>query len=605
MEQIKRRLIKLLNSQIRSDQSGQTIVITVIVLTVILISVFVVASGSLDYFHNAQFSVQNMQATNLAEAGIDKAVASLNATAGSYTGESNTSLGAGTFTTKVTPIDSQSMQITSTGYIPNKTKPVAQKTIQIEITKGAGISFVYGMLVGNGGISMGNGSSIQGSIYANGNITGGNNETITGDAYVAGGTQPNPDQESDCVDPNKSDFIFGKTVSGNSQLDVAQSFIPSTTATINKVSLYLKKFGSPSNITVRILADNSGKPNKNSVLATGTLLANQVTFNYGFVDVSFTTNPSLTTGTTYWIVLDTSNDSSNYWGWCSDTLQGYTRGSPMWSPNWQANNPTWNAIAGDLGFKTYMGGVNTQISMSNGSVVKGSVHAHTISGVTVDKDAYYQLISNSTVLGTSNPNSTDPAAVDMPISASNIADWQSQAAVYGTYTGNITGCPSTLGPGKYVGNFTTNSNCTITVKTPIWITGTVSINNSTILKMDSSLGASSGVIIVDGQTTFANGDDLRGTGQSGSYLTLLSTYNSESNGLNAISSGNSSITGILYAPYGIIQLANNATFKEIVGWQINMGQNTILTYDSGLISTFFSSGPGGSFSVVKGTYQAK
>jgi hypothetical protein len=122
--------------------------------------------------------------------------------------------------------------------------------------------------------------------------------------------------------------------------------------------------------------------------------------------------------------------------------------------------------------------------------------------------------------------------------------------------------------------------------------------------MDSSLGSSSGVIIVDGTTTFSNGDDLLGTGEPGSYLTLLSTYNSQNNGIIAINTNNSSITGILYAPFGIISLANNASFKEAVAWQINMGTGSLLTYDSGLISTFFSAGPGGSFSAVKGTYQS-
>ena len=123
--------------------------------------------------------------------------------------------------------------------------------------------------------------------------------------------------------------------------------------------------------------------------------------------------------------------------------------------------------------------------------------------------------------------------------------------------------------------------------------------------MNPSLGDSSGVVIVDGTTTFANSDNILGTGTAGSYLTLLSTYNSQVLGGQAINTGNSSITGILYAPYGSITLANSATFKEAVGWKLTVGNSTVLTYDSGLISTFFSAGPTGSFSLVKGTYQLK
>ena len=164
-------------------------------------------------------------------------------------------------------------------------------------------------------------------------------------------------------------------------------------------------------------------------------------------------------------------------------------------------------------------------------------------------------------------------------------------------------CPTNLGPGEINGSVSFSNNCNITVKTPLWITGNVNFGNATILQMDPSMGASSGVIIVDGLTVFQNGDNLVGTGTAGSYLTLLSSYNSQTDGVVAINTGNSSITGILYAPFGIISLANNANFKEAVAWKINMGTGTILTYDTGLISTFFSSGPGGAYSVVKGTYQ--
>ena len=68
-----------------------------------------------------------------------------------------------------------------------------------------------------------------------------NNTRITGDAYVAGGTTVGTDQESDCSGLNCTDFIFGKSVGGNNQLDPAQSFIAGSSNYLNKVSLKLKK----------------------------------------------------------------------------------------------------------------------------------------------------------------------------------------------------------------------------------------------------------------------------------------------------------------------------------------------------------------------------
>lgn len=590
-------------------ESGQILILIFIALGVVLFTVLFLIAGAQLYFQNAMYSVNAEKATALAEAGIDKALASLNKTGGSYNGETETPLGEGSYSVTVANKDAATKILQVTGYIPSKSNPKVKRTINIQISSGSGVSFVYGILVGNGGISMGNDSRINGSIYSNGNISGGNNETITGDAYVAGGTQPSADQQNDCSGANcdLNGFIFGN----NNQLDVAQSFKPSTSTTLNKVSLNLRKVGLPANPTVRIMADNNGSPDKNAVLTSGTLSADQVTNQFGFVDVVFSSAPALTANTTYWIMIAAQTlNSSNYWAWSEDLAQSYTRGIPKWSADWRTGNPIWTVINGDLGFKTWMGGVSTSISMGNGSVVQGNVHANTINGITINKDAYYQVISNSVVSGSSCPNShchpnyADPPPIAMPISEGNIETWKASAQNLITNI-DINGCPSTLGPGKIDANVTTSNSCIITIKTPLYITKNLTFGNSSIFKMDPALGASSGMIIVDGTTVFQNSDNLLGTGTSGSYLMLLSTYNSQTLGGPAITTGNSSIAGILYAPYGKIELANNANFKEAVAWKIEMGTGTILTYDSGLISTFFSAGPSGSFSLIKGTYQVK
>lgn len=593
-------------------QSGQILVLAIIAVAFVLINTLVIISGATLYSQNSNYSLQSTQAIDLAEAGINKAIASLNKSGGSYNGEVETFLGNGSYSVTVTNKDATTKVLQVTSYIPNKSNPKVKRTISVQASTGNGISFIYGMLIGTGGLSMGNGAKINGSIYSNGNIVGGNIETITGDIFVAGGTQPSANQQSDCDSVNCHDYIFGKNIGGENRQDVAQSFKPSVNGVLNKVSIKLKKVGSPANLAIKILGNANGKPNKDAVLATGTLSANLVSNQYDFIDVTFNVTPTLDNSQKYWILSHSSAlDNSNYWVWSLDFAQSYIPGSPAWSSDWQAKNPVWTNITGDLGFKTWMGGVVTTVSMGNGSVVQGNVHANTINGITIDKDAYYQVITNSVVSGSSCPNShchpdsTDPPPAAMPISDANISAWKSDAEDYGVTVGDINGCPATIGPGKFIGNFVTGNSCTILVKTPIWLTGHLTVGNSVILKMDSSLGASSGVIIVDGKTIFANGDNLLGTGSSGSYLTLLSTFDSQSSNETAINTGNSSITGILYAPFGRIVLANNANFKEAVAWKLEMGTGTILTYDSGLISTFFSAGPSGAYSLIKGTYQLK
>ena len=591
-------------------QAGQLLILVLISLGVILFVVLFTVGGSQVYFQNSQHSYEAEVAQNIAEAGVDKAVASLNKTGGTYNGESETVLGEGSYSVAVTNKDSANKILTVTGYVPNKLNPKIKRVVTVQATNGVGFAFNYGIQVGEGGIIMGNSSNLNGSIYSNGNIVGGNSNLITGDVFVAGGGSPSADQESDCVGANCVDYIFGKSVSGESPQDVAQSFKRSVTNTLNKISVKIKKTGNPSNPTVRIMKDNGGKPDKNDIVTSGTLSSSSVsTSAYGFVDVTFSSTPTLSSGTTYWIMIHSNSlDNSNYWYWSNDLAQSYSNGLSKWSSNWQASTPIWTTINGDLGFKTYMGGVATSLTFGNSSVIAGNVHANTITGgsFTINKDAYYQTLGSSvTVKGSKYPGSSDPPPATFPVSEANIADWQTQAEAGGITNGNITGCNMVLGPKKIVGNLTIGSSCTVTVKSPLWITGNVVFGNSSQFVLDASLGASSGLVMVDGITTFGNSCDIKGSGTSGSYLMYLSTYDSIASGSNAINTGNSTFSGIFYAPKGKISLPNSSQFKEITAYQLILGNSSQLTYDSGMASTVFSSGPSGAFSLVKGSYQIK
>ena len=592
-------------------QKGQVLLFVIVVVTVILISTLHLIAGSQLYYQNSVYSNSAETATALAEAGVDKAIASLNRTGGTYSGEQETKFGEGSYSVEITTKDAATKVIEATGYLPNKIEPKVTRKVQIEASTGVGVSFSYGVQVGEGGLQLGNSNRVIGSIYSNGSVVMNNSNEITGDVWVAGGSQATADQQTDCSGVNCQDYLFGKPVGGSSILDVAQSFVPSQTTVLNKISLKIKKFGNPSDFAVRIMGNSGSNPNKNNVLASGMLYSSLVTNSYGWVDVTFNTTPNLTAGITYWIVADTSSNVNNYWSWQNDLAQSYNGGVPKWSPNWNAGNPTWNSISGDLSFQTYMGGVPTSLAGGNSGLISGNVHANTISSVSIAGDAYYQSIDNSPVSGSSCPNSnchpgtSDPAPQVMPISDANIAQWKAQAELGGVTNGDITNCSANLGPRKIVGNVTFNNSCTVNINAPLWITGNLHLNNSNTLRLPASFGTASGVIVVDGTITMDNSNRLLGSGQGNSILLGLSTYDSRSNGLYAIRINNSGNSGVLYAGVGIIEPGNSNSFKELTAWGIRLANSTTITYETGLASTLFSSGPTGSYSLVEGTYQDK
>ena len=590
-------------------ESGQILLIVFVALGVVLFTVLSTVTGAQIYFQNAAHSVNSEKATALAEAGIDKALVSLNRTGGSYSGESETVLGDGSYSVILTSLGLASKVIESTGYIPNKDNPKIQRTVKITVSKGVGAAFVYGVQVGEGGLTLGKHNLVTGTIYSNGNITSDEDNRITGDVWVAGGPQPTADQQTDCEGSNCTDFLFGKTINAETRLDIAQSFQPVSSGVLNKVSIKIKKFGNPPDAVVRILQDLNGKPNKNAVLTTGTLYASLATGDYGWIDVTFNSSPAVVADTTYWLMIDTTTDSVNFWSWQNDIAQSYTRGLPKWSPSWNVGNPVWNNVTGggDLSFKTYLGGVPTSVRAEKDLQVDGSVHANTIEKVTIGQDAYYQTIISSTVGGTQYPGSADPPPKVFPISDANVAEWKSQAEAGGTLTGDITNCVAVLESKKIVGNLVLDKDkkCTITVKSPVWITGNLLLDNKNILTLSSEYGSSSGVIVVDGTVTMDNNNQLKGTGTGSSILMVLSGYDSRSNDLPAIEIKNNGNTGVFYASKGIIEPGNGNTFKELTAWGIRLVQNSTIDYETGLSSTLFTSGPTGSYSLVKGTYQVK
>jgi len=579
----------------KTPTRGMVILVALVFFAIFLTIASALIGYIIQYRVTERHAVASTKALYLAEAGFDKAVYELNQNA-AYGGESGTQLGDGEFLVSVSSIDATTKKVTATGYVPNSTNPTATRSVTATVAVNSSIvSFRFGVQVGDGGVVMGNGSQINGNLYSNGNVVGGGNAIITGDATVAGGTAETANQE---WTTQNSGINIGDV---SARTAIAQSFRPSTTNTIQKVSLYLRKIGTPGDLTIRIVTDNGGKPS-NVVLASGSLLASSVSSGYAFIDGTLTSSPTLTAGTTYWILATNSVSSSNYFVWGSDATDSYSLGTGKTTANWNVSNATWALTYHDLDFKTWMGGVITSLT---GTQINGTVWAHAISNCQVGGNALYQTISSCTVAGTKTVTTSNAPPSAMPISDAQIDEWESIASTGGVISGNYSvNGTQLLGPIAIDGDLTVNG--TLYLTGPIWVKGNVTFSNNSSLIVHSSTGSAGAILIADrpgsestkGVVSFSNNVTIAGNGTTGSYPMVLST----NTGSSAIALNNNASGVILYAPNGTITVSNNAAANQITAKTLNLSNNTTINYVNGLQSVSFSNGPGGSWTFVPGTY---
>ncbi len=560
---------------------GQALIISVIFFLFISLAIVTgLVSPTIRHFKIANDLILSKQSFLLSESGIEDAYYRLK---NAMTIDDTTiiTLNGNTATTSI--VDAGGEQTISTvGDTSNR-----ERTNELVLTAGVGVSFSYGVQVGTGGFTMGNNSQVNGSVYSNGPITG--SGAITGSATSANSSALTADQTNGSGIP-AYDVTFGNA---NGTQDFAQSFQLSANAQVNKVELYLKKVSTPGNLTVRIV-NNSGSNPGTTTLASGALSASLVSTNYpaaGWISVPFSTNPELTAGTTYWIVIDSATNATRYYITGANS-NGYASGTgKIGQQGGTWNNTTPSGLDGF--FKLYTGGVNGLISgMTVGSGGVGNAYANTINSTSVAGTKYCQTTNNSPACNTSL---ADPAQIAMPISDQNILDWKDEAAAGGTTSGNVTlsGSNLSLGPRKITGNLSVSNNAHLTVTGTIWVQGNVDISNNAYVALSSSYGTSEGVMIVDGTVNIGNNANFTGSGSTGSYLMVLSTSTSTS----AITLSNNAGAVILYAANGTVNLSNNASAKALNGKYISLGNNSTVIYDSGLVNSNFVNGPSGGWTV--------
>jgi hypothetical protein len=257
-------------------------------------------------------------------------------------------------------------------------------------------------------------------------------------------------------------------------------------------------------------------------------------------------------------------------------------------------------------------------TIQNSVIVAGN--GNRIEGITVGEDATVFTCKNSIINGnltyvsggsvqncqvkgsiSIRPNEIPPR--DLPISQSQIDKWKEESANGGVTTTDISISgtkilgPIQIGTSSNPKNLTVQNGATLIVKGTIYVTGNITFSNGSTIKLDSSYGSLSGVIIADGVITVENNVIISGSGQPGSYVLILSTKSDTTNPVIDIRN-NSAGSAIYYANSGLIYLKNNMVAREVTGYKIQIENNAEIQYESGLEEANFSSGPGGSWEIV-------
>lgn len=228
--------------------------------------------------------------------------------------------------------------------------------------------------------------------------------------------------------------------------------------------------------------------------------------------------------------------------------------------------------------------------------VVGDAHANTFSNCNITGTAYYVTSITNCPAHATQHIASQVQPQPLPITQAQIDKWKNDAAAGGTLTsyalGN--GASGTLGPKKITGNVTLGNSATLTISGTLWITGTINLGNSDIIQLAPGYGAQSGLFITDGAATIKNGVQLKGSGQTGSYIMLLSTYGPGT----AIDLQNGGGAVIFYAPNGTINVGNGGSFMDMTANGLIIGLGVTLTNPTGATNLNFSSGAGGSWQLT-------
>jgi len=236
----------------------------------------------------------------------------------------------------------------------------------------------------------------------------------------------------------------------------------------------------------------------------------------------------------------------------------------------------------------------------SGMEVGGEVYVDICEDSDVGETLHYQENNNCTASSYEQLEEL-PEPRELPISEEMIENWKKEVVDYGeVHEGDyiIDGESRYLGPIKIEGDLEITRNSDVFITGTIWVTGSIDISDGTVKLDESTYGSQSGLIIADGQIAVRGNPKVTGSDREGSYLALISTLEANGGEDYAIDLRNQPELDILYASRGRILIANNVALRSVSGWGLEIRNHANVTYETGMESTYFTSGPGGSWNVL-------
>ena len=279
--------------------------------------------------------------------------------------------------------------------------------------------------------------------------------------------------------------------------------------------------------------------------------------------------------------------------------------------------------------KVTLTGVNSIADVKN----SGDMVAHNIKNSISGKQAKYQTLTGSVKAdgGTEtcgagsgtfcHPGNPDEAAKDLPINAAVINGWKADITVAAPAA--YDDCPSdatkycisshnrTLGLNKILGDLYVSNGETLTLTDNLWVTGNIILDNNGTIRLDPSLGGLSAVIIADGIVDVGNNYSLIGSGNTSSFLLIVSIVGMRSGNCSdhdlakrpAICASNNSDSIIFAAPNGALRVKNGGCLNAAATNLVHLEPNSTVNFNPAMASFTVPGGGGTEVDAVGSSWE--